>query len=32
MIIDKTPKDLLESSTEGSTLDDVFRNLTIGDK
>ena len=32
MIIDKTPKALLESGQKNSTLDDVFRTLTIGDK
>ena len=30
MIIDKSPKDLLVGSPKGSTLDDVFRDLTIG--
>ena len=30
MIIDKSPKELLVGSPDGSTLDDVFRNLTIG--
>ena len=30
MIIDKSPKELLIGSPEGSTLDDVFRDLTIG--
>ncbi len=30
MIIDKSPKELLVGSPEGSTLDDVFRDLTIG--
>tara|TARA_B100000686_G_scaffold143292_1_gene150812 strand:+ start:10004 stop:10735 length:732 start_codon:yes stop_codon:yes gene_type:complete len=32
MIIDKTPKALLEIGSKGSTLDDVFRDLTIGDR
>lgn len=30
MIIDKSPKELLSGSPKGSTLDDIFRNLTIG--
>ena len=30
MIIDKSPKELLVGSPKGSTLDDVFRDLTIG--
>ncbi len=30
MIIDKSPKELLLGSPKGSTLDDVFRDLTIG--
>ena len=30
MIIDKSPKELLMGSPKGSTLDDVFRTLTIG--
>ena len=30
MIIDKSPKELLVGSPNGSTLDDVFRDLTIG--
>ena len=30
MIIDKSPKELLKGSPKGSTLDDVFRTLTIG--
>ena len=30
MIIDKSPKELLVDSPKGSTLDDVFRDLTIG--
>ena len=30
MIIDKSPKELLVGSPKGATLDDVFRDLTIG--
>jgi ABC-2 type transport system ATP-binding protein len=30
MIVDKSPKELLMGSPKGSTLDDVFRTLTIG--
>ena len=30
MIVDKSPKELLMGTPKGSTLDDVFRDLTIG--
>ena len=30
MIVDKSPKELLMGAPKGSTLDDVFRDLTIG--
>jgi len=30
MVVDKTPKDLLLGAPKGSSLDDVFRTLTIG--